>query len=89
MVINCTLLSVVFHNKVKMAGLRSQKVLMTSIGALTLSDQQTTARRGSPIPQLRCIGKPCRTFQPTTVQCVPMGGKYSLNFIQKYILNQN
>lgn len=63
---------------------------MTSIGALTLhSDQQTTARRGSPIPQLRCIGKPCRTFQPTTVQCIPMGGKYSLNFKIKLKKIQN
>ena len=47
---------------------------MGSLTALTLhSDRATTSRRTSPVPQLSCVGKACRYFQPEVVQCVPVG----------------
>ncbi|PAA65463.1 hypothetical protein BOX15_Mlig014378g2 [Macrostomum lignano] len=52
-----------------------QKVLLSSVQSITLhSEKFTTARRGSPIPQLRCIPTviPCKSL-PSTVQCYNKG----------------
>ncbi|KAI0833778.1 hypothetical protein BC628DRAFT_50668 [Trametes gibbosa] len=37
-------------------------------------DKLTAARRAPPVPQLTCIGKPCRLYQPDVVRCVSLGG---------------
>ncbi|WWD21916.1 hypothetical protein CI109_106404 [Kwoniella shandongensis] len=51
-----------------------KKVPLKSIKTLTFyADQLTAARRTSPIPQLTCIGKACKSFQPEVVQCTNMG----------------
>ncbi|KAI0667839.1 hypothetical protein C8Q78DRAFT_959561, partial [Trametes maxima] len=51
------------------------RVALADIHALTLyKDEITRARRTSPIPQLTCIGKPCRLFQPDVVRCENIGG---------------
>ncbi|KAF5327667.1 hypothetical protein D9619_004868 [Psilocybe cf. subviscida] len=51
------------------------KVELSKITSLTLyKDAYTEARRTSAIPQLRCVGKPCRLFQPEVVRCVSLGG---------------
>ncbi|KAK4696531.1 hypothetical protein P7C70_g8363, partial [Phenoliferia sp. Uapishka_3] len=53
---------------------RSQRVPMSSITALTLhADRMTTSRRVSPVKQLVCRGRPCRSYQPPAVLCTPMG----------------
>ncbi|GAA5842132.1 hypothetical protein JCM11251_006534 [Rhodosporidiobolus azoricus] len=57
-----------------MVGTRSQRVPLKSLTALTLhSSRKTASRRTSPIPQLNCKGKACRTYQPDVVQCVKVG----------------
>lgn len=33
----------------------------------------TSSRRTSPVPQLQCEGKACRTYQPDVVQCTAVG----------------
>lgn len=51
-------------------------VLLRDIQALTLyKNRYTTARRSSPIPQLKCIGGSagCQAFVPEVVQCVNRG----------------
>lgn len=54
------------------------RIPLTSITALTLrSDSRTTFRRTSAVPQLTCRGKGCRQFQPSVVQCVPVGSSGS------------
>lgn len=54
--------------------LTSSERSVSSVSALTLhGDQMTTSRRVSPVPQLKCIGRACRSYQPPTVQCVPIG----------------
>ncbi|KAF9565259.1 DUF1183-domain-containing protein [Agrocybe pediades] len=51
------------------------KVELAKINALTFyKDARTTARRTSPMPQLVCVGKPCRLFQPEVVRCTSLGG---------------
>ncbi|EJD49762.1 DUF1183-domain-containing protein [Auricularia subglabra TFB-10046 SS5] len=51
------------------------KVKLSDIHALTFyAGEKTLARRTSPIAQLKCIGKPCRTFQPDVVRCTNTGG---------------
>uniref|UniRef100_A0A3P8PR60 Store-operated calcium entry-associated regulatory factor n=1 Tax=Astatotilapia calliptera TaxID=8154 RepID=A0A3P8PR60_ASTCA len=51
-------------------------VLLRDIQALTLyRNRYTTARRSSPIPQLKCVGGSagCHAFVPEVVQCVNKG----------------
>ncbi|OSC98530.1 DUF1183-domain-containing protein [Trametes coccinea BRFM310] len=51
------------------------RVALAQIPSLTFyKDEFTLSRRGSPIPQLTCIGKPCRLYQPEVVHCVNIGG---------------
>ncbi|KAI8969868.1 hypothetical protein BD414DRAFT_502411 [Trametes punicea] len=51
------------------------RVPLAKIPSLTFyKDELTVARRGPPIPQLTCIGKPCRLYQPEVVRCVNLGG---------------
>lgn len=53
----------------------AEPVLLTSIKTLTLyAGEKTAARRTSPVPQLKCIGKPCNLYQPDAVQCFNVGG---------------
>ncbi|KDE06331.1 hypothetical protein MVLG_03369 [Microbotryum lychnidis-dioicae p1A1 Lamole] len=53
---------------------RSQRIKMTSLKALTLhSGQSTNYRRTSPVPQLTCLGKECRRYEPDVVQCTAVG----------------
>ncbi|KAJ4477206.1 DUF1183-domain-containing protein [Lentinula aciculospora] len=51
------------------------RVKLASIRALTFyKDAVTDARRTSPIPQLGCVGKPCKAYQPEVVHCKNIGG---------------
>ncbi|CAL1715807.1 unnamed protein product [Somion occarium] len=51
------------------------KIALARIPSLTFyKDAETTSRRGKPIPQLTCIGKPCRSYTPDVVRCVNIGG---------------
>ncbi|KAE8222177.1 hypothetical protein CF319_g4578 [Tilletia indica] len=51
-----------------------KRIRLDSIRTLTFyADERTTARRTSPIPQLTCKGKACRSYQPDVVQCSSMG----------------
>ena len=51
------------------------RVRLADIPALTLyNDEPTLSRRGQPIPQLVCKGKPCNLFQPDVIRCVNLGG---------------
>ncbi|GAA6033446.1 hypothetical protein JCM8097_001398 [Rhodosporidiobolus ruineniae] len=57
-----------------MVTLRSQRVPLKSLTALTLhSSRKTAHRRLPPIPQLTCKGKACRQYQPDIVQCTKVG----------------
>jgi SOCE-associated regulatory factor of calcium homoeostasis len=48
---------------------------LAKIPALTFyQDTLTTSRRTSPLPQLICVGKPCRLYTPEVVRCVNLGG---------------
>lgn len=52
------------------------KVSLESIRSLTFyNDEYTQARRTNPIPQLRCVGKPCKQYQPEVIRCLNDGGK--------------
>ena len=52
------------------------RVRLADIPALTLyNDEHTLSRRGQPIPQLVCKGKPCNLFQPDVIRCVNLGGE--------------
>lgn len=54
----------------------TDSVLLQDIQALTLyRSRYTTARRSSPIPQLKCVGGSagCQAFIPDVVQCVNKG----------------
>ncbi|KAF8510952.1 hypothetical protein BU17DRAFT_55037 [Hysterangium stoloniferum] len=54
----------------------ASKVALDSIRSLTFYNGEfTKARRTSPIPQLKCIGKPCNVFQPDVVRCINDGGR--------------
>ncbi|MEQ2167863.1 hypothetical protein GOODEAATRI_008368 [Goodea atripinnis] len=51
-------------------------VLLRDIQALTFyKNRYTTARRSSPVPQLKCVGGSagCHAFIPEVVQCVNRG----------------
>ncbi|KZV84649.1 DUF1183-domain-containing protein, partial [Exidia glandulosa HHB12029] len=51
------------------------KVKLSDIESLTFyAGEKTAARRTSPIDQLKCIGKPCRTYKPDVVRCINTGG---------------
>lgn len=51
------------------------RVKLSSIPGLTFyKDAYTLAKRGSPIPQLTCIGKGCKLFTPDVVRCTNLGG---------------
>lgn len=55
-------------------GTRSSRVRMDSIDTLTFyNGELTAARRSSPVPQLQCVGKPCKLYQPDVVQCTAVG----------------
>ncbi|KAK9893849.1 DUF1183-domain-containing protein [Cystobasidium minutum MCA 4210] len=55
-------------------GTRSSRVRMDSIDTLTFyNGELTAARRSSPVPQLECVGKPCKLYQPDVVQCTAVG----------------
>ncbi|KAF7336671.1 OPT-domain-containing protein [Mycena venus] len=48
---------------------------LARIPALTFyKDALTEARRTDPIPQLVCVGKPCKLYQPEVVRCQSLGG---------------
>jgi len=52
------------------------RVKLVDIPALTLyNDEPTLSRRGQPIPQLICKGKPCNSFKPDVIRCVNLGGE--------------
>lgn len=52
------------------------RVRLADIPALTLyNDEPTLSRRGQPIPQLVCKGKPCNLFKPDVIRCVNLGGQ--------------
>ncbi|KAI9056796.1 DUF1183-domain-containing protein [Trametes sanguinea] len=51
------------------------RIKLAKISSLTFyRDQMTLSRRGPPIPQLSCIGEPCRLYQPDAVRCLNVGG---------------
>ncbi|KJA19453.1 hypothetical protein HYPSUDRAFT_143695 [Hypholoma sublateritium FD-334 SS-4] len=51
------------------------RVQLAKIPALTFyKDEPTVARRTPALPQLVCIGKPCKLYQPEVVRCVNVGG---------------
>ena len=51
------------------------RVALKDIRALKFyKDAYTLSRRGDPIPQLTCVGKPCRLYQPDIVRCTSLGG---------------
>jgi hypothetical protein len=48
---------------------------LDAIRSLTFyKDTETQSRRGSYLPQLNCIGKPCKLYTPDVVRCVNAGG---------------
>ncbi|KAI0353786.1 DUF1183-domain-containing protein [Trametes cingulata] len=51
------------------------RIALAKIPALTFyKDKLTRARRTAPIPQLTCVGTPCKLYQPDVVRCVNIGG---------------
>ncbi|KAF9532514.1 hypothetical protein CPB83DRAFT_846914 [Crepidotus variabilis] len=51
------------------------KVELAKIRALTFyKDGVTTYKRSHALPQLVCVGKPCRLYQPEVVRCENLGG---------------
>lgn len=51
------------------------RVKLQNIPTLTFyKDALTAARRTDAIPQLTCIGKACRLYQPEVIQCTNAGG---------------
>ena len=51
------------------------RVQLQNIPALTFyKDALTAARRVDAVPQLTCIGKPCRVYQPEAIRCTNIGG---------------
>ncbi|KAK7050929.1 hypothetical protein VNI00_005041 [Paramarasmius palmivorus] len=54
------------------------KVRLANINSLTFyNGEVTTARRGRPIPQLTCVGRACKLYQPEVVRCTNIGGSGS------------
>ncbi|KXN84736.1 hypothetical protein AN958_12163 [Leucoagaricus sp. SymC.cos] len=55
--------------------LTMSRIELVKIPSLTFyKDSWTQARRTSAIPQLTCVGKPCKLYQPEAVRCVNLGG---------------
>ncbi|EIW68679.1 hypothetical protein TREMEDRAFT_31622 [Tremella mesenterica DSM 1558] len=51
-----------------------RKIALNSIKTLTFyAGEQTTSRRTTSIPQLKCLGRACREYQPEVVQCINVG----------------
>ncbi|KAJ7455392.1 DUF1183-domain-containing protein [Mycena galericulata] len=51
------------------------RIELARIPALTFyKDSLTEARRTDPIPQLICVGKPCKLYTPEVVRCQSLGG---------------
>ena len=51
------------------------RILLQNIPALTFyKDSLTVARRADAIPQLNCIGKACKLYQPEAIRCTNVGG---------------
>ncbi|TBU25201.1 hypothetical protein BD311DRAFT_728203 [Dichomitus squalens] len=51
------------------------RVALSQIRSLTFyQGERTLSRRGQPIPQLKCVGKPCKLYQPEVVRCTSLGG---------------
>jgi hypothetical protein len=51
------------------------RVELAKIPALTFyQDSVTLSRRTSPIPQLVCVGKPCKLYTPEVARCESLGG---------------
>ncbi|KAL1724323.1 hypothetical protein EV715DRAFT_285491 [Schizophyllum commune] len=51
------------------------RILLEKIPALTFyAGEETVARRSDPIPQLTCIGRPCKIYQPEVIRCTNIGG---------------
>jgi len=57
----------------------SQVELAKILSLIFYKDAYTAARRTSALPQLVCVGKPCRLFQPDVIRCVNLGGGYGTN----------
>jgi len=52
------------------------KILLSDIKELHFFEGvDTKSRRSSPIPQLTCVGKVCKKYQPSSVSCTNIGGK--------------
>lgn len=64
------------------------RIKLADISALTLyQGEVTSSRRGKPIPQLVCKGKPCKLFTPDVVRCVNLGGEDTdVDWKVRYIL---
>lgn len=53
---------------------QGRKIPMDSIKTLTFYDgKMTEARRTEPVPQMTCIGKECRRYQPDVAVCQSLG----------------
>ena len=51
------------------------RIQLQSIPALTFyQGALTAARRADAIPQLSCIGKACKIYQPEAIRCTNAGG---------------
>ncbi|KAF5391572.1 hypothetical protein D9757_002386 [Collybiopsis confluens] len=51
------------------------RIKLSDIPSLTFyKGELTTARRSYPLPQLVCIGEPCRKYEPEAVHCKNIGG---------------
>jgi len=51
------------------------RIQLHNIPALTFyKDALTAARRSDAIPQLTCVGKACKLYQPEAIRCVNVGG---------------
>lgn len=54
----------------------ASRVQLSNIPSLTFyKDAQTKSRRGKPVPQLVCLGKPCSLYTPDVVRCRNVGGQ--------------
>ncbi|KAJ6151039.1 hypothetical protein N7470_007633 [Penicillium chermesinum] len=60
-------------------------ILLSNVHTLTLrADGMTTARRVSPIPQLKCVGpaRVCRLYKPEIMRCTNDGYGYDEEDVQ-------
>ncbi|KAJ5715147.1 uncharacterized protein N7483_012328 [Penicillium malachiteum] len=61
-------------------------ILLSNVNTLTLrGDRMTSARRVSPIPQLKCVGpskRVCELYQPDTMRCKNEGYEYDEEVVQ-------